>query len=111
MKDFLTRYWTAVLDIAAHRADRSNYDERQSLLIWALLSIGFVTLVVCTIYGAGTEPTKAIVKPLALVAAAVSALLIVEYVSNILRGPMWERRANQLMEQRARADDPPEASA
>lgn len=111
MKEFLTRYWTAALDVATHRFDRSVYDDRQSLLIWALLSIGFVTFVVCTIYGAGTDPTKAIVKPLALVAAAISALLVVEYVSNILRGPMWERRANRLMEQRARADDPPEASA
>lgn len=78
-----SRYRTAALDVATRRTDRSSYNERMSVLIWAMLAVIFVTLVVSTVFGAGTEPTRMAVVPLAIVAVGLVALVVLEFVKLI----------------------------
>ncbi|EJW09389.1 hypothetical protein A33M_1388 [Rhodovulum sp. PH10] len=79
MNQGLIRYRTAALDIAVRRTDRSTYSERMTVLIWAMLADTFVTLLVSTVFGAGTETTRAFVMPLAAIGAVLGVLVILEF--------------------------------
>ena len=82
----MSRYRTAALDVALRRTDRSSYTERVNVLIWAMLAVIFVTLVFCTIFGAGTDVTRAAVVPLSVIGAGLTALFILEFVKLITGG-------------------------
>ncbi|WP_272840359.1 hypothetical protein [Rhodoplanes sp. TEM] len=79
----MTRYRTAALDVASRRSDRSSYTERMSVLIWGMLGVIFITLVFSTVFGAGTETTRAAVVPLSIVGGGLAALAILEFVKLI----------------------------
>lgn len=79
----LTRYRTAALDVALRRTDRSSYNERMSVLIWAMLAVIFATLAVSTVFGAGTDETRTAVVPLAIVGGGLSLLVVLEFAKLI----------------------------
>ncbi|RAI40041.1 hypothetical protein [Rhodoplanes roseus] len=83
MNERMMRFRTAAVDVALRRSENSSYSERMSVLIWAMLAVVFVTLVVSTIFGAGTEPTRMAVVPLAVIGAGLAALVILEFAKLI----------------------------
>lgn len=82
----MTRYRTAAIDVALRRTDNSTYTERMNVLIWGMLGVTFITLVFSTIFGAGTEVTRAAVVPLGIIGTGLAGLAILEFIKLISGG-------------------------